>query len=118
MRGSGPRGLPTALSLALALTAPLVGTQSAAADEKPTKPSSQEHTPEETRALAKAADTGEPVEILSHRTETAETFANPEGSFTTDQYALAQRVRKGGQAGRHRHGARTQLRRNAVHQGH
>ncbi|MFE9698075.1 VCBS repeat-containing protein [Streptomyces sp. NPDC006270] len=98
LRGPGPWGLPTALSLALALalTAPLAGTQSAAADEKPPKPSSQEHTPEETRALAKAADTGEPVEILSHRTETAETFANPEGSFTTDQYALAQRVRKGG----------------------
>ncbi|CAL9630264.1 VCBS repeat-containing protein [Streptomyces sp. enrichment culture] len=39
---------------------------------------------------------GEPVEVLSHRTETTETFANPDGSFTTDQYALAQRVRKDG----------------------
>ncbi|WP_245769626.1 FG-GAP-like repeat-containing protein [Streptomyces indicus] len=34
--------------------------------------------------------------MLSQRTETVETFANPDGSFTTDQYALAQRVRKGG----------------------
>ncbi|MDX5573543.1 VCBS repeat-containing protein [Streptomyces sp. ID01-9D] len=95
-RGSVPWVLPTALSLALVLTAPLAGTQSAAADEKPAEASSQVHTPEESRALAKAADTGEPVEVLSHRTETAETFANPDGSFTTDQYALAQRVRKSG----------------------
>ncbi|MFE9127278.1 FG-GAP-like repeat-containing protein [Streptomyces sp. NPDC007148] len=46
-------------------------------------------------ASAKAEDTGERVEVTRLRTETAETYANPDGSFTTDQYALPQRVRKG-----------------------
>ncbi|MEU2432917.1 FG-GAP-like repeat-containing protein [Streptomyces sp. NPDC007861] len=47
-------------------------------------------------ASAKAADTGERVEVTRLRTETAETYANLDGSFTTEQYALPQRVRKGG----------------------
>ncbi|SMF85534.1 FG-GAP-like repeat-containing protein [Streptomyces sp. Amel2xC10] len=36
------------------------------------------------------------MEVTALRTETAETFANPDGSYTTDQYATAQRVRKNG----------------------
>ncbi|MFJ6945302.1 VCBS repeat-containing protein [Streptomyces wuyuanensis] len=47
-------------------------------------------------ASAEAADTGERVEVKALRTETTEIYANPDGSFTSEQYALAQRVRKGG----------------------
>ncbi|WP_338672177.1 VCBS repeat-containing protein [Streptomyces sp. SCSIO 30461] len=47
-------------------------------------------------ASEEAVDTGERVEVTALRTETAETYANPDGSFTTEQYALAQRVRKNG----------------------
>ncbi|WP_442812241.1 FG-GAP-like repeat-containing protein [Streptomyces sp. NBC_01788] len=50
---------------------------------------------EETQALAKAAETGEPVEILSHRTEASQVFANPSGTFTEERYATAQWARKG-----------------------
>ena len=83
-------------ALTLGLTASLVYMPPAAADEKPVSPVAQGQTAEETRALTEAAESGDPVEVLSHRTETAETFANPDGSFTTDQYALAQRVRQDG----------------------
>ncbi|MET9060780.1 FG-GAP-like repeat-containing protein [Streptomyces antibioticus] len=48
----------------------------------------------ESRAQAKALASGEPVEVIAHRTETVQVFANPDGSFTQDTYALAQFVRK------------------------
>nr|WP_235978408.1 FG-GAP-like repeat-containing protein [Streptomyces lycii] len=51
-------------------------------------------TSEETRALAEAAETGEPVEVLSQRTEASQVFANPSGTFTQDSYALPQWVHK------------------------
>ncbi len=94
LRWTSSWAVPTALTLGL--TASLVYIPPAAADEKPVSPVAQGQTAEETRALTEAAESGDPVEVLSHRTETAETFANPDGSFTTDQYALAQRVRQDG----------------------
>lgn len=45
-------------------------------------------------ALAKAADTGRPAEVLVRRTESSQVFANPDGTFTQDTYALPQFVRK------------------------
>ncbi|TNM34408.1 VCBS repeat-containing protein [Streptomyces sedi] len=54
------------------------------------------HTADETDALREAANTGEPVEVLSQRTETSQVFANPEGDFTEDVYATAQWVRRDG----------------------
>ncbi|WP_205630360.1 hypothetical protein, partial [Streptomyces albus] len=53
-------------------------------------------TPEESRALARAADTGEPVELRSQRTEYTQVFANPEGDFTQDTYATPQWVAQRG----------------------
>ncbi|MEV4016796.1 hypothetical protein AB0J35_40505 [Nonomuraea angiospora] len=50
----------------------------------------------EARALAAAARSGEPVEVLSRRTETAQVFANPDGGFTEHSYAVPQWVRKDG----------------------
>ncbi|MFJ6650471.1 FG-GAP repeat domain-containing protein [Streptomyces sp. NPDC091290] len=52
-------------------------------------------TAEETQALAEAAETGDPVEVLSHRTESSQVFANPSGTFTEERYATAQWARKG-----------------------
>ncbi|MGA5437898.1 hypothetical protein ACPCKP_34190, partial [Streptomyces cellulosae] len=46
-------------------------------------------------ALAEAKETGEQVEVLAQRTETSQVFANPDGSFTEERYALPQWVRKG-----------------------
>lgn len=49
----------------------------------------------ETLAARKAADSGNPVEVLARRTETSQVFANPDGTFTQDRYAVAQWTRKG-----------------------
>nr|WSX50859.1 VCBS repeat-containing protein [Streptomyces sp. NBC_00974] len=48
------------------------------------------------RALAAAAAGGKRVELLSRRSEKVQTFANPDGSFTQDTYAVAQFVRQEG----------------------
>ncbi|GAA4905986.1 FG-GAP-like repeat-containing protein [Streptomyces coeruleoprunus] len=47
-------------------------------------------------AVKKAADTGERVEIVSERTETDETFANPDGTFTVERALIPIRVRQNG----------------------
>ncbi|WP_234422126.1 hypothetical protein [Streptomyces sp. CB00316] len=48
----------------------------------------------EARALAEASETGQPVEVLAQRTEVSQVFANPDGTFTQDTYALPQFVQK------------------------
>jgi hypothetical protein len=85
-----------AAAMAFALAAPMVAAAPAtAADGGQVRPAAAEqHAPEETKALARAAETGKPVEVLSQRTETSQVFANPSGSFTQDTYAVAQWVRK------------------------
>ncbi|WP_232788968.1 FG-GAP-like repeat-containing protein [Streptomyces odonnellii] len=50
---------------------------------------------DESTALAEAAESGEPVEVLSRRTETSQVFANPSGTFTEERFATAQWVRQG-----------------------
>ncbi|MFE9241614.1 VCBS repeat-containing protein [Streptomyces sp. NPDC007007] len=49
----------------------------------------------ESEARAKAARTGRPAEVLAQRTETTQVFANPDGTFTQDTYALPKFVRQG-----------------------
>ncbi|MFF8505603.1 VCBS repeat-containing protein [Streptomyces anulatus] len=50
----------------------------------------------EAAAQAEAAETGRPAEVLSQRTETTQVFANADGTFTQDTYALPQFVRQDG----------------------
>lgn len=83
--------------LAVALPAAAVENAPIAFEAASDEPSGAERLLQLTDAAsAQAADTGARVEVTALRTETAETYANPDGSFTTDQYALAQRVRKNG----------------------
>ncbi|WP_415949939.1 VCBS repeat-containing protein [Streptomyces sp. KLOTTS4A1] len=96
---SGIRRRRTALlgaGLAVALAAPLLGAAPAAGQPPAAPPAPQKQATEEAKALAEAVESGKRVEVLSRRSETAQTFANPDGSFTTDQFATAQRVRRGG----------------------
>ncbi|WP_236241089.1 VCBS repeat-containing protein [Streptomyces sp. CC228A] len=80
---------------AVALAAPLIAAHPAATAPSKTTTVAEKETEEEL-ALASAAENGKPVELLSRRSETAQTFANPDGSFTQDTYATAQFVRKDG----------------------
>ncbi|MFJ9638579.1 VCBS repeat-containing protein [Streptomyces sp. NPDC101178] len=45
-------------------------------------------------AQTEAAESGRPVEVLAQRTEVSQVFANPDGTFTQDTYALPQFVRQ------------------------
>ncbi|MFF7205329.1 VCBS repeat-containing protein [Streptomyces sp. NPDC008141] len=51
-------------------------------------------TSEEADALTAASKSGEPVEVVSQRTETSQTFANPSGTFTETRYSLPQWTRQ------------------------
>ncbi|MFC8419989.1 VCBS repeat-containing protein [Streptomyces sp. NPDC057236] len=51
---------------------------------------------DEERALERAAETGEPVEVTSARTETSETHALPNGNLRTTQHTLPVRVKREG----------------------
>ncbi|WP_438488887.1 FG-GAP-like repeat-containing protein [Streptomyces sp. S186] len=46
--------------------------------------------------MERAAETGTPVELTSHRTESSSVFANPSGTFTEERHSVPQRVRKQG----------------------
>lgn len=48
----------------------------------------------EALARTEAAKSGRPVEVLAQRTEVSQVFANPDGTFTQDTYALPQFVRQ------------------------
>ncbi len=82
--------------VALALAAPLVTALPAEAEEQgATAPKVETgRAADEAAALVEAADSGHPVEVLSQRTETSQTFANPDGQFTEDTYAVPQWVRQ------------------------
>ncbi|MBB1254398.1 VCBS repeat-containing protein [Streptomyces sp. OF3] len=77
---------PLVVALPSAQAAPL---------EPPTDdaPSAQA-SPADEAALNRAAETGKAVEVLARRTETSQVFANPEGDFTEEVYAVPQWVRK------------------------
>jgi hypothetical protein len=51
--------------------------------------------PDEATAAWQAHKFGSPVEVLADRTESSQTFAQPDGTFTFRQSASPQRVRKG-----------------------
>ncbi|MFG3589487.1 FG-GAP-like repeat-containing protein [Streptomyces sp. NPDC047990] len=67
-------------------------TEASPVDSAPTQTRGQ--TADETQALTKAAQSGKPVEVLSHRTEASQVFANPSGTFTEERYTTAQWARK------------------------
>ncbi|MER7224981.1 FG-GAP-like repeat-containing protein [Streptomyces rubradiris] len=46
-------------------------------------------------ASQEAVKTGQPVEVAAKRTEDSEVYANPDGTYTENQHALPERVRKG-----------------------
>jgi hypothetical protein len=48
-------------------------------------------------ATQRAADSGQPVELVEKRTEMAKTFANPDGTFTLEQSAVPVRKKRDGQ---------------------
>lgn len=60
-----------------------------AAEAAQTRPTSAEAT-----AFARAAATGDPVEILQRRTEDELVFANPDGSLTSETSVQPQRIRR------------------------
>ncbi|WP_415923628.1 VCBS repeat-containing protein [Streptomyces sp. ME12-02E] len=93
-RGRVTFAVATVMGLAV-LTPVSANAAGSDASSRPTQPRVQGETAEETQALAKAADTDEPVEVLSHRTEVSQVFANPSGTFTEERYATAQWARKG-----------------------
>ncbi|MEV5851936.1 FG-GAP-like repeat-containing protein [Streptomyces anulatus] len=82
--------------VALALASPLVTGLPAVADERaPAAPNAGTGpAADEAAALAEAADSGRPVEVLSQRSEVSQTFANPDGQFTENTYAMPQWVRQ------------------------
>ncbi|MEV5493032.1 FG-GAP-like repeat-containing protein [Streptomyces bobili] len=51
---------------------------------------------EEDKALADAQASGQPVEVVSARTESSDTWARPDGSFSVKQHGSAVRVWRGG----------------------
>ncbi|MFF5564527.1 FG-GAP-like repeat-containing protein [Streptomyces sp. NPDC012623] len=92
-RRSGLRPLMTgALVAALAGAALPAAAGPAAADEPVT---GAERTAA-ARALTRAAESGEPVEVVAERSEYSTTYANPSGTFTTETHVVPVRVRKEG----------------------
>ncbi|MGW4238061.1 VCBS repeat-containing protein [Streptomyces sp. NPDC004749] len=90
----GPRRWAArAVAVALAAAAlPLTGGPTAVADARETAP---EPTAAE-RALARAAESGERVEVVAERSEYSTTFANPSGTFTKETHVVPIRVRQRG----------------------
>ncbi|MGP4085570.1 DNRLRE domain-containing protein [Streptomyces sp. KR55] len=88
---------PIALG-ALLLTTASLGAAAAhgafVADATPTA-STGDHGEVPTARL-EARRTGKPVELLSQRTETSQTFANPDGSFTTKMTPAPERIKQDG----------------------
>ncbi|WP_437032902.1 VCBS repeat-containing protein [Streptomyces sp. enrichment culture] len=76
----------------------VLSTAPALAAEAGTPPSevatAEGETTDDALALKRAAETGEPVEVLSRRTEASQVFANPSGTFTEERYATAQWARQ------------------------
>ncbi|MER5931558.1 FG-GAP-like repeat-containing protein [Streptomyces sp. NPDC002054] len=103
--GSPSRRAPV-LTVATALVATLLGAvpvaaaagpglAPAAAKPKPGKPAATE-SEQAVKASAEAKRTGKRVEIISQRTENEEVWANPDGSFSTEQALVPIRVHRGG----------------------
>ncbi|MCX5345766.1 hypothetical protein, partial [Streptomyces atratus] len=80
------------LATVCAVGVPEIALSATAAAEGPAsvEPSSAQQLSAEEEASSAATDSGNPVEVLSRRTETSQVFANPSGSFTQETYATAQ----------------------------
>ncbi|MFI5867189.1 hypothetical protein [Streptomyces sp. NPDC051546] len=90
-----PRSLAALVALVLPLTAadllaePATATAAEAAPASSTNGSGDAHkSASEVKAFDLARESGEPVEIIDRRTETTETYAKPDGSWTQKQYTL------------------------------
>lgn len=89
-----PRSLAALLALVLPLTAAtlLTGPAEAAAEPATTDSSTAAtgapKSASEVKAFDLARESGERVEIINRRTETSETYANPDGSLTQKQFTL------------------------------
>lgn len=79
--------------LGLALMAGTAPAYAQSAGRTVSSPSAASGAGTEQSALARAAETGEAVEVMTQRTEYATTEANPDGTFTLTQSAAPQRVR-------------------------
>ncbi|GAA2250128.1 VCBS repeat-containing protein [Streptomyces atrovirens] len=88
------RRMAVAGAIATSLMTPLVTATQASGDVPSAVPAG--NPAEESEALAQAVESGEPVEVIAHRTEASQVFANPSGTLTQDLYATAQWARKGG----------------------
>ncbi|WP_405678830.1 FG-GAP-like repeat-containing protein [Streptomyces sp. NBC_00868] len=92
-----------ALTLATALVATLIGAVPAVAAAAPTAPKAEKSkaaSPTEAeltaKATAEAKRTGKRVEITSQRSENEEVWANPDGSFNSEQSLVPTRVYRNG----------------------
>ncbi|NUS73283.1 MAG: hypothetical protein HOQ05_07745 [Corynebacteriales bacterium] len=72
----------------------MLPTQVAAESELPAR-AQQQPGGDKASALVAAKLRGEPVEVTNLTTERGQVFANPDGTFTSKQYAQVQRVRQG-----------------------
>ncbi|WP_441249709.1 DNRLRE domain-containing protein [Kitasatospora sp. McL0602] len=100
--GKSPSQRMRSAALALALTAPLVawGTPAPAAPKPkpaPLAPRGPLSAPDLPSALATARLRKAKVEVLDRATGQSRTWANPDGTLTTDAYAAPQRVKQSGQ---------------------
>lgn len=81
-------------ALSLVLISSFLAAPVAAQPAASNKPTAVTRSPEAT-AMAKAQETGQPVEIPEKTTETSRTIAQPEGHLTLEQSAVPLRVHRG-----------------------
>lgn len=77
-------------------TATAVPAQSAKAVTAASDPVADGSMTEKDKALADAQASGQPVEVVSARTESSDTWAQPDGSFSVKRYGSAVRVWRNG----------------------
>jgi hypothetical protein len=83
------------LALVLALVGGVAAAMPAVAAPAPATSSAPPGASTDAGASARAAATGQPVEVLDRRTETGTVTANPDGTFTSRENARPVRVRRG-----------------------
>ncbi|MGX1907436.1 FG-GAP-like repeat-containing protein [Streptomyces phaeochromogenes] len=83
------------MALGIAIPATIALPSAEADTPVPVGSTTQDYAAQEAEALAQAADSGAPVEVLSQRTEASQVFANPSGTFTEERFATAQWARQG-----------------------
>lgn len=76
------------------LTVPVLPAPASALPPPDTGVAGNSAAPDAEQATAAARSTGKPAELLSRRSERSRTFANPDGSWTTDVTAAPTRARR------------------------